>query len=288
MRHRLLGLFWASLLLGLAGLVGVADAAPPPRSPRGDACGDPVIKADGTAWACTFVDDFGGNRLDRRAWLPQVGLATGTPSGRACFADDPSTVSVRGGSLRLSVVPAPAPVECQGSPAGFLSGSVSTYHRFSQQYGRFEARMKVTETAAPGLQEAFWLWPDDRYPSATVWPAAGEIDIAETYSYYPSLAIPYLHYTAWDNWGPQPGVNTAWDCLAPRGEWHTYTLSWTSTRLRIEVDGRHCLTNDSDDPAFDKPYIVALTQALGVDANAWDGSGPMPATTEVDYVKVWR
>ena len=126
--------------------------------------------------------------------------------------------------------------------------------------------MKVTETAAPGLQEAFWLWPDDRYPSATVWPAAGEIDIAETYSRYPDLAIPYLHYTAWDNWGPQPGVNTAWDCLAPRGEWHTYTLSWTDTRLRIEVDGQHCLTNDSDDPAFDKPYIVALTQALGVEA----------------------
>lgn len=285
MRRRMLWVIGVLLLPGVA--VGVADAAPPSRT-RGDACGDFLTKADGSRWQCSFVDDFSGGRLDRGAWLPQTGLATGTDSARACFADDPSTVAVRGGSLLLSVVRAPAPVTCQGAPAGYLSGSVSTYHRFSQQYGRFEARMKVTPTSDPGLQEAFWLWPDDRTVSVLPWPAAGEIDIAETYSRHPDLAIPYLHYTVNDNGGPVPGVNTAWDCLAPRGEWHTYTLSWTDATLRIEVDGRHCLTNESDDPAFDKPYIMTLTQALGVQDNGWTDAAPMPATTQVDYVKVWR
>ncbi len=285
MRRRMLSIIGVLLLPGV--LVGVADAAPPSQT-RGDACGELLTKADGSRWQCSFVDEFTGRRLDRDVWLPQTGLATGTDSARACFADDDSTVAVRNGRLLLSVVRAPAPVACQGTSADFLSGSVSTYRRFSQQYGRFEARMKVAPTSQPGLQEAFWLWPDDRTVSVLPWPAAGEIDIAETYSRHPDLAIPYLHYTMNDNGGPVPGVNTAWDCFAPRGEWHTYTLTWSDTTLRIDVDGRHCLTNESDDPAFDRPYIAVLTQALGVQDNGWTDAAPMPATTAVDYVKVWR
>ena len=59
-----------------------------------------------------------------------------------------------------------------------------------------------------------------------------------------------------------PGLNTAWDCVAQRGEYNTYTLEWTATRLEIKVNGTTCLVNTSGDPAFQKPYIVALTQLM--------------------------
>lgn len=277
----LVGAVAAALVL----MAGAGSAAPP--SLGVDACGPLLEKGDGSRWQCSFADEFDGPRLDRTTWLPQVGQANGSTTARACFIDDPSVIDVRGGSLRLSVRRAPEPVECAGLPADFVSAKVSTYHRYSQQYGRFEARMRVTETAEPGLQEAFWLWPDDRYPSLEPWPAAGEIDVAETYSQHPDLAIPYLHYTAWDNGGPQPGTNTAWDCQASRGEWHTYTLTWSASRIRIDVDGEHCLTNQSGDPAFQKPYILVLSQALGVGENAYVGDSPLPATAEIDYVKAW-
>ncbi|HWM03501.1 MAG TPA: glycoside hydrolase family 16 protein [Actinophytocola sp.] len=262
----------------------------PAASNLTDACGRRPLKGDGSLWSCTLAENFSGTELDRSVWMPQTIFRSGSASAWACYIDDPSVLSVHGGALHLTVRELAEPQPCAGrqnEPTPYVAGSVSTYRLFSQRYGRFEARISNTATTAPGLQEAFWLWPDDRYNTA-IWPAAGEIDIAETYSNHPELAIPFLHYTENDNGGPQPGLNTAWDCAAERGEYNTYTLEWTATRLKILVNGKTCLVNTSGDPAFKKPYIVALTQMLGVGRNTYDGRAPLPATMTIDYVKVWR
>jgi hypothetical protein len=40
---------------------------------------------------------------------------------------------------------------------------------------------------------------------------------------------------------------------------------------------------------FDSPFIVALTEYLGVGTNAFQpGTTPLPASTQVDYVRVWK
>ena len=269
-----------------------AGVEPAPDPALNDACGVPRLKADGSPRACTFVDDFNGSQLDRTKWFPQSNFVTGDPAGAyACYRDHPDNVSVSNGALQLKLRKEPAPVACAQSgtaPSVFTAGSVSTYHLFSQAHGRFEARIKNTATTAPGLQEAFWLWPDDRQEGLPTWPAAGEIDIAETYSQYPTLAIPFLHYTFNDNLGPKPGVNTAWNCTAKRGVWTTYAWEWTATRLQIFVNGRSCLVNTSGDPAFQRKYIVALTQLIGVGENSYVASTPLPATMYVDYVRVWE
>ena len=58
--------------------------------------------------------------------------------------------------------------------------------------------------------------------------------------------------------------------------------------VALYVNGRLCLTNTSGDPAFQKPYIVAFTQALGQGANALTSQTPIPATMNVDYIRVWH
>jgi beta-glucanase (GH16 family) len=256
-----------------------------------DACGTQLEKADGSPWSCTFADDFSGNVLNRKKWVPQTAFSTGSESAFACYLDDPSTVSVSGGNLNLTVRRVAAPVACKTgdgmASTNYVAGMVSTYHLFSQEYGRFEARIRSTATSDPGLHEAFWLWPDDRVASAAVWPDAGEIDVSETYSKYPNLSVPFLHYSA-DSQGSIPGTNTAWDCTAYRGDWNTYTLEWSAVRLEIFVDGKSCLVNTSGDPAFQKPYIVAFTQALGLAGNEYDGRAPLPATMSIDYLRVWK
>jgi beta-glucanase (GH16 family) len=256
-----------------------------------DACGAQPRKPDGTSWSCAFQDDFDGSSLDRAKWLPQTVFSSGSPGAYACYADDPSVVDVANGSLNLTVRQVSAPVSCEADgktiSTSYLAGMVTTYHLFSQQYGRFEARIRNTATSAPGLHEAFWLWPDDRVASTEVWPNAGEIDVSETYSGSSGLSIPFLHYSA-DSGGPQPGVNTAWDCAASRGQWNTYTLVWSPTSIEIVVNGRTCLVNTSADPAFQKPYIVAFTEGLGAAGNEYDGRAPLPATMNVDYLRVWR
>ena len=257
-----------------------------------DACGTQPRKSDGGYWSCTFVDDFTGTTLDRTKWVPQTIFSTGDVlSGYACYDDDPSVVSVSGGTLNLSVRKDATALPCaNGLPATpYRAGMVSTYHLFSQQYGRFEARIKNTATTAPGLQESWWLWPDDRDPLAQLlWPLNGEIDIAETYSVYPDLGIPFLHYGDDDNGGPIPGTNTSWSCAAARGVYNTYTLVWTASRLEVLVNGVSCLVNTSGDSAFRKHYILNLTQALGTGADAVTEATTVPAVMNVDYVKVWK
>jgi beta-glucanase (GH16 family) len=280
----------ACLLAGL--LIGTpADATSGARTPT-DSCGTQPRKADGGYWSCTFVDEFFGTTLDRSKWIPQSVFVTGDAlSGYACNDTDSSVISVRGGSLKLSVRKNATALPCaNGMPATpYRAGMVSTYHLFSQQYGRFEARFKTTATSAPGMQESWWLWPDDRDPLGQLpWPANGEIDIAETYSVHPDLAIPFLHYTADDNAGAIPGTNTTWDCAASRGVYNTYTLEWTATRLEILVNGKSCLVNTSGDSAFLKPYILSLTQALGSGTDALTSTTQLPAVMNVDYVKVWQ
>jgi hypothetical protein len=257
-----------------------------------DACGIQPRRPGGGLWACSFVDDFAGAALDRTRWVPQTIFSTGDVlSGYACYDDDPSVVSVSGGTLNLSVRKNPTALPCaNGLPATpYRAGMVSTYHLFSQQYGRFEARIRTTATAAPGLQESWWLWPDDRDPLGQLpWPLNGEIDIAETYSVYPDLGIPFLHYGSDDNGGPIAGTNTSWTCAASRGVYNTYTLEWTPSRLEVFVNGNSCLVNTSGDSAFRKHYILNLTQALGTGADAMSAATPFPAVMNVDYVKVWK
>jgi beta-glucanase (GH16 family) len=262
----------------------VTPTAPPPD------CGLAPPKADGSLWTCTLSEDFDGTTYDRSRWYPQWDLATGTADAMACYRNTPETISVGDGVLSLSVVKVDEPVSCTfGKLTGstsFIAGSLMSYQRFTQQYGRFEARIKSQETSFPGLQEAFWMWPDDRVPSDDKWPVAGEIDVSETYSHEPDLSIPFLHYRA-DTEGQLPGVNTAY-CAAARGTWNTYTLVWTPDRIQVLVNGRSCLVNTSGDSAFKKPYMILLTAMLGVGNNAYDGRVPLPATMQVDYVRAWK
>ncbi|HWJ11801.1 MAG TPA: glycoside hydrolase family 16 protein [Nocardioides sp.] len=259
---------------------------PKPVPPPTDECGVRPKRRTGGYYACTLVEEFSGDALDTDRWLGQNMLGRGD----RCVAAGPDTVAVAGGSLRLSVVRAtdenPCPLRPDGTRGTYAAGWISTHGRWSQQYGRFEARMRVQAADVPGLHEAFWLWPDTRFSSDADWPLSGEIDIAETYSAHPDLVIPFLHYSA-DSGGPVDGLNTAWSCRTTRGGWHTYALEWTADRLEILVDGRSCLVNTSGASSFRKRFIINLTQLLGAGVNAFDGTAPLPATMEVDWVKAW-
>jgi hypothetical protein len=274
-------------------------STPPPAADPAtlyDACGARPLKGDGTPWSCVFHDDFDGTELDTTKWVPQTVFATGTADAYACYRDDPSNVRVHDGHLSLTLVRLDTPAPCGEAglgPTTLQSGMVTTYHLHSWRYGRFEARIRNTATTAAGLHEAFWMWPDDRY-SMIDWPTSGEIDISETYSVHPNLSVPFLHYGAElvdkanGGTGSLPGVNTAYDCTANRGDWNTYTLEWTPTTLTILVNGRTCLVNTSGDPAFQKRYIAQFTQGVGATGNELTSLTPVPATMDVDYFRVWN
>ena len=150
---------------------------------------------DGQQWRCTFDDEFNGTTLDTSNWAVQQTADGGYHSGIECDEDSPGNVSVSGGTLNLTAEQARSPFLCPGDPpyeTDYTSGMVSTYQRFDQTGGLFEINAKISGAKTQGLQTSFWLYPAQLTYGA--WPASGEIDIAELFSQYPTLAIPFVHY----------------------------------------------------------------------------------------------
>lgn len=242
---------------------------------------------------CTFADEFDSDQLDPDKWLIRGASPSGIRSG-TCHVDSPRNVSIKAGVLNLTVRKEASPFLCVGPGtryrSHFSSGSVSTWKRFSQTYGRFEIRAKFPATSAPGLQSALWLYPQNL--TYGPWPRSGEIDIAEYFSAHSDGPIPYVHYAN------SPGDRTVTNrhCkIADMSDFHTYAADWTPTSLTITYDEKVCLFHKWNPAAplvgpqpFDRPFIVLLTQGLGINNNAFvPGSTPLPATTQIDYVHVW-
>jgi beta-glucanase (GH16 family) len=279
--------------------------------PLTGACGSsPVLKADGTAGDCTFDDEFNGTSVDRTKWTVQTTAASGFHSGAECFVDSSNNLAVSSGTLKLTVRKESKPFTCT-SPHGsyttqYNSGTVNGYGKFAQTYGRFEIRARVPATAVKGLQETLWLWPVNQFKYGP-WPASGEIDFAEFYSKYQGWNIPYLHYPLLQstvNWTTNTNVYTALPspynqpgrtCSFRPTDFNTYTVLWQPGRITLQVNQQNCIVDNyapsnANSPApFDQPFFIAMTQALGIGDNAYvDGTTPLPATTEIDYVRIWK
>ncbi|MDT4920587.1 MAG: hypothetical protein QOI15_1489 [Pseudonocardiales bacterium] len=274
-------------------LAGIPPAGAITAKASTTSCGGKrLAKPGGGAWVCTFDDEFSLAKLDGTKWWVPTTAATGFGAGQSCFLASLNNIAVRSGMLNLTVRREAAPLTCT-TPSGsfvtpYTSGTVNTLGRFSQTYGRFEIRAKFPASTVAGLQSSLWLWPTTYKYGA--WPTNGEIDIAEAFSLYPDRVIPYVHYTPLAS---DPNVTNNY-CLINPAQFHTYVATWTSSSITITFDGRTCIA-DAWNPAppltrpqpFDQPFIVALTQALGVQANAVTAATPLPATTLIDYVRVW-
>ncbi|MFL6061486.1 MAG: family 16 glycosylhydrolase [Marmoricola sp.] len=277
----------------------IAFARPTPPSGRPDvSCGGSrTVEDHGSTWTCSYDDEFDGQVLDRRYWVPQTGGSkTGSGTTYACALDSPDTVQVAGGNLELSLVELPEVRKCTRTRSSrYAFGQVMHYGTFSQTYGKYEIRAKVPDIDVAGAQQSFWLWPVRNTYGA--WPASGEIDFAELYSSTPGLDRPYLHYLPGTTTaGTNDNVTTA-RCPIRRGEFNTYGVEWKPGRITVLLNDEVCFVDDyssaasfqGQDAPFDQPFYLSLNQAMGTLNNSYaPGTMPEKVTTEVDYVRVWK
>lgn len=282
-------------------------AAPASNDPSGSCSGaTPPVAAPSGSWTCTLDDEFNGTSLDTTKWSPMLTYGsdyrTGTPANQVCYVNNPDTISESGGTLNLSIVQTPQPFTCQGTINKFQTqyegGMIISYQKWSQEYGYFEVRAAMPPTSIPGLQETLWLVPEQEHLYGYAPDANGEIDYGEFFSEYPNLDIPAIHYPGSRN-DPNSSSDHCNVAGGTVGQFNTYALMWTPTTLTTYYNGTPCVTDvyapyvESPDVApepFTQPFFMAFTAALGLDqGNAFQpGETPLPATTQIDYVRVWQ
>jgi beta-glucanase (GH16 family) len=228
------------------------------------------------SWKLTFNPSFTGTTLDSAVWdtcYPWDTSSSGcTNFGNTSDEDKEWYLSsqdqVSGGVLHLVAQREPTPgSDQQGAPKEYAcrSGMVTTDPGFRFEYGYVQVVAKLP--FGKGLWPALWLAAANEK-----WPP--EIDIEEHWHTDPFERV-YLHPTV----GPRQGGEVSTPNLAVG--WHTFTLSWTKTRLSWYYDGKQVFTTTTDIPQ-QSMYLIAN---LAVD----DASpGGCSGSLLIKSVKVWQ
>jgi beta-glucanase (GH16 family) len=166
-----------------------------------------------------------------------------------------------------------------------------TKNKFSAQYGRFEARIKIPY--GQGIWPAFWMLGTDI--DNVGWPRCGEIDIMENIGREPSITHGTIHGPGYSGGG---GLGSSYSL--PNNQrfadsFHTFAVEWEPNVLRFYCDGILYKTRTPADlPAgktwvYNHPFFILMNLAVGGD---WPGSPDattvFPQTMLVDYVRVYQ
>jgi beta-glucanase (GH16 family) len=173
----------------------------------------------------------------------------------------------------------------------YTSARLRTLGKFSVQYGRIEARIKVP--FGQGIWPAFWMLGHDI--GIVGWPQCGEIDIMEHIGKEPPTNHASLHGPGYSGGNPVGSVY-----VLPNGErfsenFHTFAVRWSSAEIVFSIDGVAYFTaNPSSVPAgrqwvFDHPFFLLLNVAVGgAFPGPPDSTTRLPQEMLVDYVRVYQ
>jgi beta-glucanase (GH16 family) len=216
-----------------------------------------------------FFDDFTLGYLDTTKWYPGwpwgSGLNNTYPNDEAL----PSDVTFSNGVVQFAVKRQRSP-----SKKRYSTAAATTYGKFSQTYGYWEASVRMPNHAH-GLWPAFWLVAADGS-----WPP--EIDIFEWLGNSPNTIYMALHYGA--NNSQEQTIYTGSDYSAG---YHKIGVLWTPTTVTWFIDGVQRGMATSGVPT--KPMAIILNNDTGGwNGNAVDRTTVFPALLAVDYVAVWK
>jgi len=268
---------------------------------------------------CSFYDKFDGNTLDETKWAYQNG--NGNEYGLWGWGNEEkqsyqsANAVVENGILRLEAKRVSTPVNGMNYTSAKLVTYDSGYagkpdkHTFSQKYGRFEAKIRLSK-AEPGMWPAFWMMPKDS--SYGVWPRSGELDIMEMKGTKPHEASSTIHIQ--QTWGHYyRGAEHTFMDNGTFTDWHVYGMHWTADEVLFLIDGMQHLripriggnsgggpngqwntsyyqqSHSSTTAPFDQKFFIILNLAIGgnYDGGQMPNDAHLPVALEIDWVRVY-
>jgi beta-glucanase (GH16 family) len=241
-------------------------------------------------WVITWQDEFDGQALDSSKWTHDVGGGGWGNNELQYYTARPANTQVNDGMLAIRAVK-----ESYTGPdnvtRAYTSARLVTKGKFSQLYGRFEARIRVP--AGQGIWPAFWMLGEG-FP-AEPWPQCGEIDIMEHIGRQPSLVHGTVHGPGYSGAKGIGGSHRLRSGRKLSDGFHVFAVEWEPGRIRWFIDDTQYFTVTPEDLpegadwVFDRPFHMLLNLAVG---GNWpgdpDASTIFPRTMLVDYVRVYR
>jgi beta-glucanase (GH16 family) len=270
-----------------------SDLSTTPAPPDLGSAGGPSDLATATGpdgppgWILTWSDEFNGpaGPIDGTRWGFDTGAGGWGNNELEYYTNRTDNVALDGNGM-LDIIAR------QESYMGssYTSGRINTAGKFSQAYGRFEARIQIAQ--GQGIWPAFWTLGEN--VGTAGWPGCGELDIQETVNATPKVNHGSAHGPGYSGGNPLTATYTL-PSGALSDDFHLYAIEWEPNVVRWYVDGNLYETRTpADVPAgdtwvYDHPFFIILNLAIGGNfPGPPDGTTVFPQTTRVDYVRVYR
>jgi beta-glucanase (GH16 family) len=244
-------------------------------------------------WILTWNDEFNapdGSAVDASKWARESGGNGWGNQELEYYTTRPENAFHQGGNLVIKAIQEKY-TGADGVTRDYTSARLKTLGKFSQKYGRFEARIKIPQ--GQGMWPAFWMLGDD---IATIgWPKCGEIDIMENIGKEPALVHGTIHGPGYSG---DKGIGSPFslpDNARFADDFHVYAVEWEPKAIRFYVDDHlYATRTPAELPkdvkwVYDHPFFMLLNVAVG---GSWPGSPDattqFPQTMLVDYVRVYK
>jgi beta-glucanase (GH16 family) len=254
-----------------------------------------VYKSDAQFTTLVFFDEFEDDgSLDDVKWHHQVI----PPNNGSWFNGELQHYTARtensyvsDGTLKIKAIK--EQYSYSGSTKSYTSARLNS--KFAFTFGRVEVRAKLP--AATGTWPAIWTLGANcnetgsyfvgQYGSGQ-WPGCGEIDIMEQTGWDKNKIGSHFHWGD-RNTGEYKNVGGTASVANTSGEFHVYSMEWSSSSIKTFVDGDliYELPNSSEKP-FDHPHYLLLNIAMGGNLGGTINDDFQESSMEIDYVKIYQ
>lgn len=266
---------------GIAGAMGPTSSKPSTdilQLPSGPAATPTstgsASTGSGSGWTLAWQDNFTNSEDLSSNWTFTTNGNGFGDKALSWFGNDTASVA-DGGGLVITAAKGGSQHTCWYGPCEYTSAEMTS--NFAQEYGRFEARIKLP--SGTGLWPAFWLIPQHGHK------VPGEIDIIEVNNKNPDEVTGYVHDKPVYNYKAEKVLSTP-----PSSQFHVYGVDWTPTGVTWTFDGQpYAHINKFVGWPLNRPFVIVLDLAVG---GSWAGpptaSTVFPATMQVSWIRVYK
>jgi beta-glucanase (GH16 family) len=235
---------------------------------------------DDINYRLVWQDEFNTDgSLDDANWVFDLGGGGWGNNELQTYTNDPQNIIIEDGSLKITAI---------NNDGNYTSARIKTQGKFDQEYGRFEASIKLPW--GPGIWPAFWMLGSDI--ETNPWPGCGEIDIMEYRGQQPSLIHGSVHGPGYSGGA---AITKSYGLMNDRFDvsFHLFAVEWGADFIRYYVDDtlyQEIRPGDlTGEWVFDHPFFLILNVAVGGNYVGFPTPDtPFPQTMYVDYVRVYQ